>query len=253
MSGKGPGVTLGIERMTWVSEMRPGFWQCAILQCDTTRIGQDAPYGAMPKLIHPSIPGPWHAPSLAFSKTWQVLGSQGGAWPGKCTWPNKEGSKRPGSSRVESSRVWLTDSWLGCQSVHHAVSHCQCQSQVSVSQSMTFSSATDALKCARNSAETTQKLRNDAARQHRRGLGWQPAQNTQARGNVIGSSSLSIWAVGYNQPGRMGDTPMLHVSAPRHAQHGRSLLTWTMFHNKTQVHTERQVVALRAALISRPF
>lgn len=59
---QGPGVTLGIERMTWVSEMRPSFWQCAILQCDTTRIGQDAPYGAMPKLIHPSIPGPWHAP-----------------------------------------------------------------------------------------------------------------------------------------------------------------------------------------------
>lgn len=85
--------------------MRPIFSQCAILQCDTTRIGQDAPCGAMPKLIHPSIPGPWHAPSLASWKTWQVLGRQGATWAGMCNWPNKEGSKRAWSSRVRSSRV----------------------------------------------------------------------------------------------------------------------------------------------------
>lgn len=91
--------------------MRPGFSQCAILQCDTTRIGQDAPCGAMPKLIHPSIPGPWHAPPLASWKTWQVLGRQGGTWARRCTWPKMEGSKRGlvESSRVGSSRVWLTN------------------------------------------------------------------------------------------------------------------------------------------------
>lgn len=92
--------------------MRPIFSQCAILQCDTTRIGQDAPCGAMPKLIHPSIPGPWHAPSLASWKTWQVLGRQGGTWPGRLHLA-QQGRVQTGlveSGQVESSRVefWLT-------------------------------------------------------------------------------------------------------------------------------------------------
>lgn len=97
--------------------MRPIFSQCAILQCDTTRIGQDAPCGAMPKLIHPSIPGPWHASSLASWKTWQVLGRQGATWAGMCNWPNKEGSKRAWSSRVRSSRVESSRVWLTGRSV----------------------------------------------------------------------------------------------------------------------------------------
>lgn len=91
--------------------MRPIFSQCAILQCDTTRIGQDAPCGAMPKLIHPSIPGPWHAPSLASWKTWQVLGRQGGTWPGRLHLA-QQGRVQTGlveSGQVESSRV-LADS-----------------------------------------------------------------------------------------------------------------------------------------------
>lgn len=104
--------------------MRPVFSQCAILQCDTTRIGQDAPCGAMPKLIHPSIPGPWRAPSLASWKTWQVLGRQGGTWAGRLHLA-QQGRVQTGLGRVESSRVWLTDS---------------------VGQSITSSPATDALE-----------------------------------------------------------------------------------------------------------
>lgn len=108
--------------------MRPIFSQCAILQCDTTRIGRDAPCGAMPKLIHPSIPGPWHAPSLASWKTWQVLGRQGGTWPGRLHLAQQgrvqTGLVESGQVEFESSRVWLT---------------------VRVSQRHTSFSATDAL------------------------------------------------------------------------------------------------------------
>lgn len=206
--------------------MRPGFSQCAILQCDTTRIGQDAPCGAMPKLIHPSIPGPWHAPPLASWKTWQVLGRQGGTWAGRCTWPKREGSKRGlvESSRVGSSRVWLTN-----KSVQR-----QCQPDHDF-----FFSHRCTLKWVRNSqhVSTDEGLgehRPSASPGRIAGLSNQATRppGTKHSGTrlVIGSFPLSIWAARYIS---QGDTPTLHVSAPRHAQHIHSSISQdcTMSHN----------------------
>lgn len=105
--------------------MRPGFSQCAILQCDTTRIGQDAPCGAMPKLIHPSIPGPWRAPSLASWKTWQVLGSQGGTWAGRLHLA-QQGRVQTGLGRVGSSRVESSLADRQCRSEHYFFSSHRC-------------------------------------------------------------------------------------------------------------------------------
>lgn len=139
MPAKGPGVTLSIIVIDRLSEMRPGFSQCAILQCDTTRIGQDAPCGAMPKPIHPSTPAPWaptHAVQGTFPSTLENLAGPGRARgvPGRESAPGPtrkgpNGQVRVESSRVESSRVesgWLTDMTV-CQRQRQRQCQCQCQ------------------------------------------------------------------------------------------------------------------------------
>lgn len=230
------GVTLGIERP---SEMRPGFWHCAILQCDTTRIGQDAPCGAMPKLIHLSIPGPWSAPSLAPWKTWQVLDRQGGAWAGRCTWPNKEVSRRAGStglesSLVKSSRVEPVSQSFGAINdlLSRSEMGAEFHSKISKKATHRGTPAPTAIPC--TSLQVPGGHWPSASPGRTAGLSdWTPrhkAHRHAARNWPM--FALPIWAVRYIS---QGDTPTPRTASVCH--------DWTMSHNKPQVHTEWQVVA----------